>query len=213
MEQPAPTVYVVDDDLQARDSLQALLISLGLDVRTFASAEQFLSEVSGECHGCVLADFRLTGMNGLQFYEALRAGGQQLPVILVSAYFSVRIAITALDQGVFCVLEKPFTQEELEQAVRRALEAERVSFSRRVYHRDLEHRLGSLDDRQRMALRLIISGQPTKAIERHLGVSRRTVERTRATILRKTNTASFVELAAALAQVQPPIGSCVSPVK
>lgn len=199
MEQAAPAIYIVDDEPQTRASMAALLESLGHASRTFASAEQLLAGLRPGCRGCVLSDYRLPGMNGLELHDALRAAGHYLPVVLVSAFFNVRVAASALEKGVFRILEKPFTRGELENAARLALSADGAWRAQQTCRLDLEHRLRSLDDRQRLTLQLVLSGQTNKTIEHRLGVSRRTVERARAAILAKMNATSFVELAAALA--------------
>jgi FixJ family two-component response regulator len=123
-------------------------------------------------------------------------------VILISAYLTVRTAAGALGQGVFRVLEKPCRNDELTNAIRDAIDHDRARRKQKLYRLDLKHRLESLDGRERLTLDLILAGHPNKAIERRLGLSRRTIERVRSSILAKTNFLSFVELSAAYGEAR-----------
>jgi FixJ family two-component response regulator len=188
------TVFVVEDEPVTRDSFAALISSMDLAVETFASGEEFLQGVDPGRSGCAVVDFRLEGMDGIELHRRLVEAGCKLPVILISACLTVRAAAGALEQGVFRVLEKPYRNDELAGAVQDAIEHDRGLRKQKLYRLDLEHRLGSLDGRERRTLDLILAGHPNKAIERRLGLSRRTVERVRSSILAKTKFLSFVEL-------------------
>jgi len=196
------TVYVVEDDAETRNSLLALVSSLGIAVEAFASGEEFLQRDDAPRPGCVLSDFRLSGMDGIELQHRLLQAGCKLPVILISGYLNVRAVAGALEQGVFRVIEKPYSNDEVMKAIQDAVEHDRAVRQRRLYRLDCEHRLESLDARERLTLELILAGHPNKAVQRRLGLSRRTVERIRSNILKKMESMSFVELAATVAQTR-----------
>jgi signal transduction histidine kinase len=197
-----PTVFVVEDEPETRDSFAARVSAMDHAVKTFASAEEFLQGADAGQLGCVVADFRLAGRDGIELHRQLVEAGCELPVILIGACLTVRAAVGALEQGVFRVLEKPYRNDELASAVQDAIEHDRARRNQKLYRLDIEHRLESLDGRERRTLDLILSGYPNKAIERRLGLSRRTVERVRSSILAKTSFLSFVELSAAYGEAR-----------
>lgn len=197
-----PTVFVVEDEPETRNSFAALISSMGLAGEAFASGEEFLQGVDAGRPGCAVVDFRLAGMDGIELHRRLVEAGCKLPVILISGYLTVRAAAGALEHGVFRVLEKPYRNDELARAIQDAIEHDRARRTQKLYRLDLEHRLESLDGRERRTLDLILAGHPNKAIERRLGLSRRTVERVRSSILAKTNFLSFVELSAACGEAK-----------
>ena len=122
----SPTVFVVEDEPEMRDSLVALASSLGLAVEAFASGEGFLQGVDARWPGCAVVDFRLAGMDGIELHRRLVETGYKLPVILISAYLTVGAAVGAMQQGVFRVLEKPSGDDELASAIRDAVEHDRA---------------------------------------------------------------------------------------
>jgi len=193
-------VFVVEDDATTRGKIMALLSKAGIPSEAFVSAEEFLEDAREQRPGCILAGLRLRGMDGIEFHRRLVETGIETPVILFSATFSVRIVIDALRQGVFDVLESPHRDDELLDAVRSAIEFDRALRRRRLRRLEIQQQWDSLTTRERQALELILAGQANKTIERRLGISRRTVERTRASILSKMKASSFVELAAVLAK-------------
>ena len=197
-----PTVFVVEDERETRDSLAALISTMGLAVEAFASGEELFEGVDAGRPGCAVVDFRLVGMDGIALHRQLVEAGCKLPVILISAHLTVRAAARALEQGVFRVLKKPYRNDELARAIRDANEHDLARRKRKLYRVDFEHRLESLDGRERRTLDLILAGHPNKAIERRLGLSRRTVERVRASILEKMGFLSFVELSVAYGEAR-----------
>jgi two-component system, LuxR family, response regulator FixJ len=202
-----PTVFVVEDEPETRDSFTALISSMDLAAETFASGEEFLQDVDAGRPGCAVVDFRLAGMDGIELHHRLVEAGCKLPVILISACLTVRATAGALEQGVFRVLEKPYRNDELASAIRDAIKHDRTRRAQKLHRLDLEHRFESLDGRERRTLDLILAGHPNKAIERRLGLSRRTVERVRSSILAKTNFLSFVELSAAYGEARAAEGN------
>lgn len=196
------TVFVVEDDAQTRASFSALASSLGLPTQVFPSAEDFLRDFDPSRPGCVVADLRLPGIDGLELHRRLLRVGSRLPVILISAHLGVRTTAAALEQGIFRVLEKPYRNDELAQAVMAAIQHDRSHRKQVRYRLDFAHRLESLDPRERLTLDMIVAGNGSKAVERKLGVSTRTVDRIKSSILGKMSFLSFVELSAAYGAAQ-----------
>jgi FixJ family two-component response regulator len=196
------TVFVVEDEPETRESFAALVSTLGIGVEAFASGKEFLQRVDAERPGCAVVDFRLDGMDGLELHRRLVAAGCKLPVILISAYLTVQATAVALKQGVFHVLEKPYHNDELAAAIQDAIERDRSRRKQKSYRLDLEHRLASLDVRERRTLDLILAGNANKLIERKLELSQRTVARVRSAILAKTGFLSFVELSTAYGETK-----------
>lgn len=197
MQETTQRVWIVEDDPETRTSFAALVKSLGMTPESCGSAAELLPHLDKDIRGCAIVDFRLPDTDGLELFREMRHRGCDLPVILISAFLDVRRAADAMGAGVFRVLEKPYRDSELSEAIHEALEQDRVAHSKRTLRIDFAHRLESLDGRERAALDLIISGCPNKTVERKLAVSTRTVDRIRASILEKMKYLSFVELAVA----------------
>ncbi len=188
------TLFVVDDDSSARNSIAALATATGTQSELYASGEEFLDRHIPGRPGCVISDLRLPGIDGLQLHERVSRSGEPLPVILVSAFLTVPIAVRAMQQGVFSVLEKPYQSDELLQVIHRAMEADRRARAEQFRTAEYRNRIATLDPRERRTAELITSGTPNKIIARDLGVSQRTVDRIRATVLEKMGVQSAVEL-------------------
>ena len=192
-----PTVYVVEDDAETRESFSALFTSHRLQVEAFESGEKLLQHYDRSRLGCIVADYRLRGIDGLSLHRLLTENGCTLPLILISGYLTVASAVKAMEQGVYHVLEKPYRDDELTRVVEDAIRENRESRVRKNFRVDLAHRIEQLDPRERLTLDLIIAGHGNRTIERKLGLSTRSVDRIRRSILDKTNYLSFVELSAA----------------
>ncbi len=116
------TVYIVDDDQQARESVSALVRSMGLNTELFSSAEEFLEQVDKDDRGCVVTDLRMLGMSGVELQDALRQREIRLPVILITAYPRTSITVRAMKHGAITLLEKPYEDDDLWDAVRDGLQ-------------------------------------------------------------------------------------------
>jgi two-component system, LuxR family, response regulator FixJ len=116
------TLFVVDDDPASRKAVAALALSMKISCETFASAEGFLNRYDPSLTGCALVDFRLGGMDGLELQERLRAMGSALAVVLISAYSDVSLAVRALKGGAAAFIEKPYKDDELADAIRKAMD-------------------------------------------------------------------------------------------
>jgi len=202
MSTDSPTVFVVEDDAEMCESFAALFTSQGLAVETFSSGEEFLTHYDSSRPGCIVADFRLQGINGIDLHRLLAEMECTLPVVLISGYLTVRSAVAAVRQGIYRILEKPYHEDDLLSAVQDAVEENRKSRENESHRRDFVHRLRSLDARERLTLDMIVGGQGNRAIECRLGLSTRTVDRIRSSILEKTGCMSFVELSVAYGAAQ-----------
>lgn len=190
-----PTLFVVDDDEAVRESMAALASALGMNCEPFASAEEFLAAFEESWSGCAVVDLRLAGMDGTQLQERLALRGAALPVILVSAFATVPVAVKAMKNGAVSVVEKPLRPERLVNEIRTAMEVGRRMREAQRRRADLQARFEALDTREQDAMSMILDGLPNKTIARRLNVCERTVARIRADVFAKMGAGSAMELA------------------
>ncbi len=191
------TVYIVDDDEGARQSLRAVTRSMGVHAETFESAESFLAAFDPNQHGCLVTDLRMHGMSGIELQKKLVDDGVTLPVIIITAHAETPLTVQAVKKGAVNVLEKPCRDYELFDAIRDALAADaqaRRNRSRVNEQRDFQKRLAALSPDEQRVLELMVDGVANKVIARRVDVSIRTVESRRQRIFEKTNTHSLAEL-------------------
>lgn len=184
----AETIFVVDDDDAARDSLAFLLESAGREVRAFANPLQVVDAVDADTR-CVVTDVRMPEMSGLELVERLKAAHPRLPVIVITGHADVAMAVEAMKKGASDFLEKPFEDEALLRIVDQALAAapdaaDPVS----------AERLASLSMRERQVLEGLMAGRSNKEIARDLDISPRTVEIYRAKVMAKMGADSYADL-------------------
>jgi len=187
------TVFVVDDEEQARNSVCALVSSMGLRTRSYKSGEDFLREYRGE-RGCLVADLRMPGMSGLDLQEHLVRQDHLLPVVIITGFARTALTVRAMKAGAVTLLDKPYADDELWAAIRTALAREaglRQQHQRRL---DLRARLESLSPLERKVLDMVVAGRPNKAIAADLGLSLRTIENRRHDLLGKLQVHSVPEL-------------------
>jgi FixJ family two-component response regulator len=189
-----PTVFIVDDDPGARDSVAALVESAGLTAETFPSAEAFLDQYDRTRPGCLVADIRMLEMSGLELQDRLVNDDCPLPVIIISAYANAPLAVKAMRQGAVTLLEKPPRESELLDSIRRAIEIDVERRSSRAEIEDLRARLASLTDDERRVLDAIVAGKANKIIARELNIGLRTVEARRHNVFEKMKADSLAEL-------------------
>ncbi len=187
--------HIIDDDDAIRDALEWLFKTRGVACRSWPSAESFLAEWRCDWRGCIVLDIRMHGMSGLECFDALLARGSQLPVIFITGHGDVPMAVAALKKGAFHFIEKPFNDHDLVDLVEKALatdsERQRAAASRET----VEARLGTLTQREREVMELILEGKYNKVIADDLSISMRTVEAHRSRIFEKMEVRSAVELA------------------
>jgi two-component system response regulator FixJ len=187
-------VHVIDDDDDVRESVRLFLTTAGFDVRTYASAAEFLAKMNPNESGCVVTDVRMPGMSGIDFLTHVAARRLSLPIIVITAHADVPLAVRAMKLGAVDLIEKPFRPDTLVSVVRDALDRERDGASRSSTRAESQARLAALSPRESEVLFRLIDGQSNKVIAQELGISPRTVEVHRANVMRKTKAANFSEL-------------------
>lgn len=192
--QPLGTVFVVDDDEAVRDSIRWLLESSNYKVELFDSGERFMTYYQPDQVGVLLLDVRMNGMSGLEVQDHLIARKSDLPIIMLTAYGDVQMAVTALKKGAVDFIEKPFDHAALRQLVEKML----VEAVRRRSQNEREligrQKMAKLTPRERQVLERIVSGRLNKQIADDLGISIKTVEAHRASIMDKTASGTVADL-------------------
>jgi two-component system response regulator FixJ len=188
------TVFIVDDDQGARESLYALASSMGVKAKAFGSAEEFLSNYDSTQHGCLVTDLRMLGMSGMELQEKLSDDGIAIPVIIITAHAETSLTVRAVKQGAVNVLEKPCRDYELVDAIRDALAQDTKRRLQDVKQKEFRDRFETLSDDERQVLELMTEGAANKVIARRLDVSMRTVENRRQRVFAKTGAGSLAEL-------------------
>jgi two-component system, chemotaxis family, CheB/CheR fusion protein len=188
-------IFIVDDDVQVRDGMRAVLEDDGRIVKAYASSEDFLKTYYPGQGACLLLDAYLPGMNGLDLLRQLRGAGDLLPAIMITGNSDVPMAVQAMKAGASDFIEKPASTDELIASVQRALEQSRDSSKLRAWRQTASNYIGRLTARERDIMEMVLAGQPSKNIAADLGISQRTVENHRASIMKKTGAKSLPELA------------------
>ena len=210
MASDAPTagmVHVVDDDDALRHSLLFLLDCAGIEARAYESAVAFLDRLHAMERGCIVTDIRMPGMSGLELVGKLKERGVSDPVIVITGHGDVPLAVESMKAGVSDFLEKPFDDQQLLSAVRRALDASRGIVAEEEERRGIEERIAALSGREREVLDGLVEGKPNKIIAFDLGISARTVEIYRANVMTKMQARSLSELVRMTLAVQPRRGA------
>jgi len=189
-----PTVYVVDDDDAALDSLLMLLRAEGLTVRGFPLARDFLEFISPDHRGCLITDLRMPEMDGVELIRALRARGSALPAIVITGHADVSKAVDAMKAGASDFIEKPFEGDVILRLVRTSLEAGEEAADAQAMRARIKQRLEGLTARERQVLDLVVDGASNKTVAQRLGISPRTVEIYRASVMSKMRAESLSEL-------------------
>ncbi len=187
-------VYIVDDDAAARDAVSALIGEMGVAAKTYASAEDFLSDYDGHRPGCLVTDVRMLGMSGVELQEKLASDGITLSVVVLTAYADTRTTIRAIKGGAVTLLEKPCRDQELWDAIRTALLEDGKRSRREGQIAELHRRIQSLAPGERKVTERIVRGDSNKRMAKRLGVSVRTIEVRRHNIFKKLQADSVAEL-------------------
>jgi FixJ family two-component response regulator len=189
-----PTVFIVDDDPSHRDSLQFLLESSGLVVRSFSSARDFLNGADPEMPGCLLLDVRMPGMDGLELQRKLAEAKISLPIIFITGHGTVSMSVRAMKAGAVDFLEKPFDDEDLFDAIHRAIEQDRQTRAATEKLRASTTLIRSLSPREYEVFTLLVSGRLNRQIAHRLGITERTIKAHRARIKEKLKADSLADL-------------------
>jgi FixJ family two-component response regulator len=192
-------VHVVDDDDGYRAAVSRMLIATGFSVQSYASGVDLLADLSGDAvterAGCVLADLRMPGIDGLALQEACRAAGVDLPFVFLTGQGDVPSAVSAMQHGAVDFLEKEAPRQRLLDALARAIEHDRAARAARASREQLKHRSAALTPREMQVLALIVRGRMNKQIAAALGIHERTVKLHRKAITTKLSVRSAAELA------------------
>lgn len=196
-------IYVVDDDAALRRSLVFLLESVGWRVEAHASAEAFLAAYRPGLPGCLVLDIRMPSMSGLELQLALKARGFAPPVIFITGHGDVSLAVQAMKQGACDFIEKPFRDQDLLDAVARAVRGGREALAEAQRKGGAQAALGRLSAREREVARLVARGLPNKLVARELNISEKTVHIHRQHVMEKTGVGSAAELARLMLRADP----------
>jgi two-component system response regulator FixJ len=188
------TVLVVDDDPDARQSLEFLIRSVGLNIRSYASAAEFLASPDVQSAGCLVLDLRMPGMSGLELQDRLNEMNVGIPIILLTAYAEVPIAVKAMKAGAIDVIQKPYSQQVLLDRIQHALAQDRDNRQRLRDIKGAREKLALLTSGERDVLNGLRAGKSNKEIAGDLGLTRRGIEARRANIMRKLDADSLADL-------------------
>lgn len=189
-----PTVFIVDDDISVRESLESLIRHEGFDVKSFVSATSFLAHPNVLSRGCMLLDIALPGLTGLELQKALTVERPAMPIIFITGHDDAPTIVKAMKGGAVEFLTKPFDDEALLEAIRAAVERSEMLVRRESRKSLITGRYGELTRREKEVLSLIAEGLLNREIGDELGISEITVKTHRGQVMRKMEAESFAEL-------------------
>jgi FixJ family two-component response regulator len=194
MKEAAPVVFVVDDDPVVCTSMKRLIRTLGLEVQTFTSAQEFLRTKRPDAPGCLILDVRLPDLSGLDLQQELAKTKVDIPVIFVTAHADIPMSVRAMKAGAVDFLTKPFREQDLLEAIQHGILQHRATREQRAAVGELQGRVDSLTPREREVFPLVVSGLLNKQIADQLGASEKTIKFHRAQLMRKMRAESLAEL-------------------
>jgi FixJ family two-component response regulator len=189
-----PTVFVVDDDAAVRDAIRDLLESVGLRVESFASGREFLAASKTDTPSCLILDVRLPGQSGLDFQQELTAANINIPIVFITGHGDIPMTVQAMKAGAVDFLPKPFRDQELLDAIHKAVDRDRVNREREAEITELRRRYADLTAREREVMVLVVRGLLNKQIAAELGASETTVKIHRGQVMRKMGAESLPDL-------------------
>ena len=201
--QATPIVFVVDDDLSVRESLESLIGCAGWKPETFASARAFLSRSKPDVPSCLVLDVSLPDLSGLDLQKRVATDRSAMPIIFITGYGDVPMTVRAMKAGAIEFLTKPFDDEALLAAIRNALERSRVAFEQEAEIRALRDCEALLTRREREVMALVVAGRLNKQIGGELGISEITVKAHRGHMMKKMKAESVPDLVTMAARLRP----------
>ena len=188
------TVFVVDDDPAVRQSLHWLIESVGLAVKTYETATEFLEAYNPDTHGCLVLDVRMPGLSGLDLQEKLAGKHIEIPTIVITGHADVPMAIRAIKAGALDFIEKPFNDQVLLERIGQALTLDEKIRQNQSERAEIAARLELLTSREREVMEMVVTGKANKVIADQLGLSQKTVEVHRANVMKKMQVDSLAGL-------------------
>jgi len=194
MAEPGPEVYIIDDDQGVCHGLSSLFRSVGLAARTFGSAREFLDASLSDAPGCIVLDIGLPGLSGLDLQQELTDRGFQIPIIFITGHADVPMTVQAMKAGAIEFLTKPFSDQDLLNAVQCALDRDRAARQDLAHVANLRARYETLTPREREVMLLVVTGMLNKQIAAELGASEVTVKLHRGRVMHKMGAESVADL-------------------
>jgi len=190
----SPIIFIVDDDISVRESLELLIQNEGWQPKTFASAQEFLDCPRAVVPSCLVLDVSLPGLDGLELQKRLAVERTDMPIIFITGYGDVPKTVQAMKRGAVEFLTKPFNDEVLLAAIKQALERSRVTLAQETEMRELRERYASLTPREQQVMALVVSGLLNKQVGGELGISEITVKAHRGQVMQKMKANSVADL-------------------
>ena len=207
MPDATPIVFVVDDDVSVRESLELLIRCAGWQPETFASAQEFLARPRGFAPSCLVLDVGLPDLNGLELQKRVAADRIDMPIIFITGYGDVPMTVRAMKEGAVEFLTKPFADDVLLGAIRTALDRSRAALDSEAELRTLRESYASLTSRERQVMALVVSGLLNKQVGGELDISEITVKAHRGHVMRKMKAGSLADLVRMAARLRvAPVG-------
>jgi FixJ family two-component response regulator len=201
------TVFIVDDDASVRKALARSIQTAGLNVKTFASAREFLDQGPPEGPGCLVLDFRLPGLSGLDLQAELNSRNIRTPVIFITGHGDIPVSVKAMKGGAVDFLTKPFKVNNLLGAIRDAIKKDERLQASQAQSVEVQRRIQTLTPREGEVLGLVVKGLLNKQIAAELGAAERTVKVHRGRVMRKMQVASVAELVRTVEQAKAERGN------
>jgi FixJ family two-component response regulator len=194
MNDEIPVVFVVDDEKAVRKSLARLIKSVGLNVQAFSSAREFLESDPSDSPSCLVLDVRMPGLSGLDLQNELDNVGYNIPIIFITGYGDIPMSVRTMKRGATDFLIKPVNEQDLLDAIHRAIEKDKQTRRERGEIRAIQQRVDSLTPREREVFSLVVTGMLNKQIAHDLGMSEKTVKVHRSRVMDKMQAGSLAEL-------------------
>jgi RNA polymerase sigma factor (sigma-70 family) len=207
MNEPAPMVFVVDDDPSIRRAIKRLIGSVGLQVELFGSAQEFLLGKRADAPSCLVLDIRLPGISGLDFQHELAEANIHIPIIFITAHGDIPMTVRAMKAGAVEFLTKPFRDQDLLDAIHLALERDRGRRRQDAELAALRERFELLSPREREVVAMVVSGMLNKQIAAQIGTTENTVKVHRSRAMEKMQANSLADLIKMIERLQVPRGN------
>jgi FixJ family two-component response regulator len=204
MESADSIVFVLDDDLSVREALRSLIRSVGLRCETFATASEFLRYPRSEEPACLVLDVQLPGGSGLELPTELKQAGSEIPIIFITGHGTIPMSVQAMKAGALEFLTKPFSEQELLDAIQQALLRDRAARADRAELQVLRDKFARLTARERDVFALVVTGRMNKEIAAQLGTAEQTVKQHRGRVMAKLGARSVADLVRLAERIETP---------